>query len=165
MLGELTIDYAERKVMLAGEPVPLVPMEYRLLAELAAHAGSVLTHQHLLATVWSDKNKGDTRPVRSAMIKLRRKLADDADNPTYIFTEPRVGCRMAMGDTAGDEQERGPGNRSVPAALGSWSQLRCKLLDARTSPPDAAYAPRAGRAGDEQRAADEIPAGDHIVWR
>ena len=31
------------------------------------------------------------------------RLADDADNPTYIFTEPRVGYCMAMGDTAGDE--------------------------------------------------------------
>ena len=103
VLGELTIDYAERRVTLAGEPVPLVPMEYRLLAELAAHAGSVLTYQHLLATVWRDKNQGDIRPVRSTINKLRRRLADDADNPTYIFTEPKVGYRMVVGETAGGE--------------------------------------------------------------
>ena len=29
--------------------------------------------------------------------KLRRKLGDDAQNPTYIFTEPRVGYRMPAG--------------------------------------------------------------------
>ena len=53
MLGELTTDYAERRVTLTGEPVPLVPMEYRMLPELAAHAGSVLTYQHLVARVVS----------------------------------------------------------------------------------------------------------------
>ena len=31
--------------------------------------------------------------------QLRRKLGDDANNPTYILTEPRVGCRMAKGET------------------------------------------------------------------
>ena len=31
---------------------------------------------------------------------LRRKLGDDVDSPTYIFTEPRVGYRMPKGETA-----------------------------------------------------------------
>ena len=39
VLGDLVIDYATRLVTLAGEPVPLVSMEYRLLAELAANGG------------------------------------------------------------------------------------------------------------------------------
>ena len=99
VLGDLTIDYAERRVTLAGEPVPLVPMEYRLLAELSANAGQVLTYQHLLARVWRDKNKGRIGTVRTIVNKLRRKLGDDAEDPTYIFTEPRVGYRMAVGET------------------------------------------------------------------
>ena len=37
------------------------------------------------------------------MTRLRRKLGDDADNPTYIFTEPRVGYRMAKSETPGQE--------------------------------------------------------------
>ena len=109
VLGNLTIDYAERRVTLAGEAVPLLPTEYRLLAELSAHAGSVLTYQHLLARVWRDKNKGDVRPVRSMMNKLRRKLGDDADNPTYIFTEPRVGYRMAGHETVEPGRTEGLG--------------------------------------------------------
>ena len=32
---------------------------------------------------------------------LRRKLGDDADNPTYIITEPRVGYRMREGEGFG----------------------------------------------------------------
>ena len=32
---------------------------------------------------------------------LRRKLGDDASNPTYIFAEPRVGYRMPKGAGTG----------------------------------------------------------------
>ena len=32
--------------------------------------------------------------VRTIVKNLRRKLGDDAKNPTYIVTEPRVGYRM-----------------------------------------------------------------------
>ena len=90
----LVIDYAERRVTLAGRPVQLVAMEYRFLAELSANAGRVLTYDHLLDRVWGGKSGDDVRPMRTIVNKLRRKLGDAADNPTYIFTEPRVGYRM-----------------------------------------------------------------------
>ena len=99
VLGDLTIDYAERRVTLAGRPLPLIAMEYRLLAELSANAGRLLTYEHLLERVWGEKSSGDVRPMRTIVSKLRRKLGDDADNPTYIFTEPRVGYRMPKGET------------------------------------------------------------------
>ena len=103
VLGDLKIDYAERRVTLAGRPLPLIAMEYRLLAELSANAGRLLTYEHLLERVWGEKSSGDVRPMRTIVSKLRRKLGDDADNPTYIFTEPRVGYRMPKGET--QEQE------------------------------------------------------------
>ena len=98
VVGDLTIDYAERQVTLAGRPLPLIAMEYRLLAELSANAGRLLTYEHLLERVWGEKSSGDVRPMRTIVSKLRRKLGDDADNPTYIFTEPRVGYRMPKGE-------------------------------------------------------------------
>ena len=36
----------------------------------------------------------DVRPMRTVISSLRRKLEDDSENPTYIFTELRVGYRM-----------------------------------------------------------------------
>ena len=99
VLGDLTIDYAERRVTLAGRPLPLIAMEYRLLAELSANAGRLLTYEHLLERVWGEKSSGDVRPMRTIVSKLRRKLGDDADNPIYIFTEPRVGYWMPKGET------------------------------------------------------------------
>ncbi len=41
------------------------------------------------------KYSGEGQLVRVFVGNLRRKLGDDANNPTYIFTEPRVGYRMA----------------------------------------------------------------------
>ena len=99
VLGDLTIDYAQRRVTLAGQRVQLTPTEYGMLAELSAHAGRVLTHEHLLERVWMERGDGNVRPMRTMVSKLRRKLGDDANNPIYIFTEPRVGFRMPKGGT------------------------------------------------------------------
>ena len=94
VLDELTIDYARRRVTMGERDVSLSQIEYRLLVELSEHAGGVLTHEHLLQTVWRRSVPGDTRPLRSAIKSLRRKLGDEAGNPTYIFNQPRVGYRL-----------------------------------------------------------------------
>ena len=96
--GDLTIDYATRNVTLAGRRVPLTPIEYRVLAELSAKAGQTLTYQRLLDRVWGQTTDRDIRPMRTIINKLRRKLGDDAHNPTYIHTEPRIGYRMPKDD-------------------------------------------------------------------
>ena len=93
--GDLVVDFERRRVTLAGRSVSLVALEYRLLAERAAHAGRVLTYEHLLKRVWGASGSADVRPMRTIMSKLRRKLGDDAEHPTYLFTEPPVGYRMA----------------------------------------------------------------------
>ena len=98
VLGDLTIDYGERSVTFAGRPVELMAIEYRMLAELSTNVGRVLTYEHLLQRVWGEKSSGDVRPMRTIVSNLRRKLGDDADNPAYIFTEPRVGYRMPKGE-------------------------------------------------------------------
>ena len=99
VLGDLVVNYADRAVTVAGRPVQLIAIEYRMLAELSANAGRVLTYEHLLQQVWGEKDNGDVRPMRTVVSTLRRKLGDDADNPIYIFTEPRVGYRMPRGET------------------------------------------------------------------
>ena len=41
--------------------------------------------------------------MRNIVRRLRRKLGEDADNPGYIFAEPRIGYRMAEAEQT--EQE------------------------------------------------------------
>ena len=88
-----------------GDPVRL---ETFRLADSAAYTGRVVTYEHLLQRVWGDKSNSDVRAMRTIVSSLRRKLGDDADNPTYIFTEPRVGYRMPKGEM--QEREGGPGS-------------------------------------------------------
>ncbi len=97
VLEDLTIHYADREATFAGAPLQLTFVEFRLLAELAANAGRVLTYEHLLQQVWGREPAKEVRPMRSmrtAISSIRRKLGDDAEQPTYIFTEPRVGYWM-----------------------------------------------------------------------
>lgn len=97
--GELMIHYGERRVTLGEDEVQLTTTEYRLLCELAGSAGHVLSHDLLLQRIWGAESVGDTRPLRTVVKTLRRKLRDDANNPNYILTVPRVGYRMARAAT------------------------------------------------------------------
>ena len=95
VLGDLSIDYNERRVALAGHPVETTATEFNLLRELSVNAGRVVTYELLLRNVWNSSGSRDVRVIRAFIKKLRHKLGDDAKKPTYISTVHRVGYRMA----------------------------------------------------------------------
>ena len=134
LFGGLMVNYAESRVSIAGSPVDLTATEYRMLAELSANANRVLTHEQLRRQVWGQEGSADSGPVRAIVRRLRRKLGDDAENPTYIFNKRRVGYWM--------EKRRGPGagttvtspvflfrqsllvlQRRFPILVGSWPEI------------------------------------------
>ena len=96
--GDLTVNYHERRAYLSGHPVQLTDIEYRMLYELSANAGRVMTHAELLPRVWGPAHSGRTGAVRSVIKNLRHKLGDAATNPSYIVNEPRVGYWMPKSD-------------------------------------------------------------------
>ena len=104
MLGNLTIDYTQRLAGVGGRTVALTGFKYRMLAELSVNAGRMLTNHKLLQRVWGPDKTGGSGLARDIIKRLRRKLGDDADNPTYKFTEPRVGYRMPKRETQEQEQ-------------------------------------------------------------
>ena len=103
LFGDLRIDFSQRMATLAGRPVDLTGIEYRMLAELSANAGRVLTHEQLLRRVWGQDDSGGSSPVRAIVKRLRRKLGDDADDPTYIFTRRHVGYWVAQNEMLTEE--------------------------------------------------------------
>ncbi len=62
----------------------------------------MLTHGALLQRVWGPERMGEAWLVRNVVKRLRRKRGDDAADPRYIITEPRVGYRMVV-----EEREEG----------------------------------------------------------
>ena len=115
-LGDLSIDYAQRLVTLAGRPVQLTATEYRLLFELSVNAGRVLTHNHLLRKVWGPKKPGNLGSLRTHLRRLRSKLGEDASNPTYFFAESKVGYWMAKGETQEEKPQQTRDERSPATA-------------------------------------------------
>ena len=95
VVGALTIDFGRRRVTVAGRDVHLTPIEYRLLAILARHAGKVLTHRQLLQEVWGPGHAEAAHYLRVYMGQLRRKLEPDPARPRYLLTELGVGYRLA----------------------------------------------------------------------
>jgi two-component system KDP operon response regulator KdpE len=95
VVGALTIDFVRRRVTVAGRDVHLTPIEYRLLATLARHAGKVLTHRQLLQEVWGPGHAEAAHYLRVYMGQLRRKLEPEPARPRYLLTELGVGYRLA----------------------------------------------------------------------
>src|SRR5437763_1102283 len=75
-------------------PLALTPKEYALLAELAKHRGRVLSHPHLLRTVWGPAQENQTDYLRVAIRSLRQKLEAEPSRPQLIINEPGVGYRL-----------------------------------------------------------------------
>ncbi len=101
VLGELTVDYTERRVTVAGRTIKLTAAEYGLLFELSINAGKVVSHDRLLRRVLGPKPSTDVRSLRTLVRRLRGKLSDAADDPTYLFAERGVGYRMPKGQEPG----------------------------------------------------------------
>ncbi|MEA3059921.1 MAG: two-component system, OmpR family, sensor histidine kinase KdpD [Sphingomonadales bacterium] len=93
--GGVTIDLLHRRVSKDGEPVRLTPKEFAVLAELAKHRGRVLSHPHLLRTVWGPAQENQTDYLRVAIRALRQKLETEPSRPQLIINEPGVGYRLS----------------------------------------------------------------------
>ena len=91
---QLTLDFARRRVTMAGRELQLTPTEYDLLRVLVTHAGKVLTHRQLLREVWGAGYEHETHMLRVNISNLRHKLEPDPVRPEYILTEPGVGYRL-----------------------------------------------------------------------
>jgi DNA-binding response OmpR family regulator len=89
--GYLTIDIAQRKVVVDGKPVKLTPIEFRLLALLLQNTGRILTHRQMLEKVWGWEYVDDLDYVRIYISHLRRKIEPDPALPKYTIIEPGVG--------------------------------------------------------------------------
>jgi two-component system, OmpR family, response regulator len=84
--GDLVLDEERWTVHRAGTPVDLSPTEFRLLACLLRHQGTILSKTQLLRSVWGWGYTGQPQVVETYVSYLRRKLG----RPPLIHT-----CRGA----------------------------------------------------------------------
>jgi two-component system KDP operon response regulator KdpE len=94
--GKLRVDREHRRVFMGKTEVHLTPIEYKLLGELARHAGKVLTHRHLLREVWGRGYENENHYLRVHMGNLRQKIEKDTARPRYLLNEPGIGYRLKV---------------------------------------------------------------------
>jgi two-component system KDP operon response regulator KdpE len=93
-LGDVEVDLERRIVTAPGREIRLTPIEFRLLAVLARHAGMVLTHRQLLREVWGPSHVEQSHYLRIYMKQLRDKLEPEPARPRFFVTETGVGYRL-----------------------------------------------------------------------
>ncbi|MDM4719268.1 response regulator transcription factor [Micromonospora sp. WMMA1363] len=93
VIGDLEISPDAGEVRRAGQPVSLTRTEFRLLCELAEHAGRVLSRQQLLQRVWG-YDTGDERLVDVHVGRLRQKIEAEPGNPRYLVTLRGLGYKL-----------------------------------------------------------------------
>jgi two-component system KDP operon response regulator KdpE len=91
---DITVDLGRRSVVVRGADVHLTPIEYRLLATLVRHAGTVQTHRQLLERVWGPGHDNQMHYLRVYMTQLRHKLEREPARPRYLLTETGIGYRL-----------------------------------------------------------------------
>jgi two-component system KDP operon response regulator KdpE len=90
---DLVVRFSEATVTIAGQPVHLTPMEYRLLYYLIRRVGQVISHEVLLEALWGREYGATNHHLKVFINRLRNKLKDRG--PTrFIHTERGRGYRF-----------------------------------------------------------------------
>jgi DNA-binding response OmpR family regulator len=87
--GGLSLDLIGRRADAGAGPVPLAEREFLLLGELMRHAGSTVSKERLLSSVWGYHFDPGSNVVDVYVRRLRAKLGADV-----IVTERGVGYRI-----------------------------------------------------------------------
>ena len=93
-IGDLEIDVLNRKVVAGDHELHLTSLEQALLDLLAANAGSVLTREQILDSLWGTDFVIESNVVDRHVRALRAKLQNDWHKPRYIETVPGAGYRF-----------------------------------------------------------------------
>ena len=97
MSGELMLNTETHEASLAGKPLKLTPMEFRLLAVMAAAPGVVFSRGKLIDKVFGHDFDGFDRTVDVHILNLRRKIESDPEHPKYIRTVYGSGYKFSGG--------------------------------------------------------------------
>jgi two-component system KDP operon response regulator KdpE len=91
IIGDLTIDFARRRVKLGEKEVRLTRIEWLLLSELVQNAGRLMLYEELLSKVWGPEYRDDVQLLRTWISRLRNKIENDPSQPKLIRTMPKTG--------------------------------------------------------------------------
>lgn len=95
IVGEVVLDFVNRKVTRGGQEIELSPTEYRLLHCLASNAGRTMTPKEIQERVWGQEYREHYEGLRTYIHRLRQKLEPDPENPIYLVSRHGVGYMLS----------------------------------------------------------------------
>jgi two-component system KDP operon response regulator KdpE len=93
-LGEIDIDFQNRRVVTPKEQLRLTSKEFELLSYFAAHPNRPIPHEELLQAVWGRGYERDHEYLRVFVNRLRKKIEPAPAHPIYLLKEPWFGYRF-----------------------------------------------------------------------
>lgn len=92
--GEMKVDFTRREMTRAGAPVPLTPLEFKLLEVFVRHRGRALDRQRLIDAAWGRDTFVTDRVVDNQVTNLRKKIEPNPSEPTYVRSVRGFGYRF-----------------------------------------------------------------------
>jgi DNA-binding response OmpR family regulator len=99
--GDVVVDFKRREVKRGGELQELTNREFLLLEYLIRHPGEVLTRERLLEENWGYGVHPTTRTVDNHVLRLRKHIEPDPENPIYLKTVRGGGYLFDLDGTHG----------------------------------------------------------------
>ncbi len=88
------IDFANLELRSETETIKLTLMEVKLLRYLIDNAGVAVSRKTILEEVWDLNEDTDTRAIDNFIVRLRRYLEDEPNNPKILQTVRGIGYRF-----------------------------------------------------------------------
>jgi Tol biopolymer transport system component/DNA-binding winged helix-turn-helix (wHTH) protein len=93
--GVFELDLKAGELRRSGSKVKLQDQPFQILKLLLEHPGGVVTQSEIVAALWPDGTVVEyEHSIKTALMKLRQVLGDDAGTPRYVETLPRRGYRF-----------------------------------------------------------------------
>jgi len=102
VFGDIVVDFKRREVRRAGQLEELTNREFLLLEYLIRHPGEVLSRERLLEENWGYEVHPTTRTVDNHVLRLRKHIEPDPENPTFLKTVRGGGYLFDLSEGAGD---------------------------------------------------------------
>ena len=116
--GDFSLESGERQLLRDGVEVVLRPKAFETLLCLLERHGHLIAKSELLDRVWPDTFVSES-VLNHCISEIRKALEDDARNPRYLKTIPRVGYKFM--NAAEEVIPTGPETRSATKAPPAWS--------------------------------------------
>ena len=114
---DFELDYGRFQLCRSGKPIRLEGLPLQLLMFLVENRGQLVTREQVSSQLWSKDVFVDVEQgINTAIRKIRRALADDADEPKYLQTVVGRGYRFVAPNAEEESAGQSPSEKLTVSA-------------------------------------------------